>query len=149
MIKPKVKPTPKKARGKKYDIPKMFAAICEKISDGASLRSVCQGVDMPNKKTVNDWLADPKNSALRVQYAIAVEERAVALAEDSLVEARLAVGKDHAGVSAQRLIVDTLKWHASKMSTKYGDRIGITDGDGKPLPTAQVMPVFNITVKKD
>ena len=104
-------------------------AICDEIADGKSLREVCRQDGMPDKTTVLRWLSKDDAGAFRTQYARACEERGIALAEDSLVEARSAQGMDAPGVAAQRLIVDTLKWHASKLANKkYGDKLELGGG---------------------
>lgn len=50
-------------------------------------------------------------------------------------------------IEHRRLQVDARKWMLSKMlPKKYGDKMALTDGEGKPLATA---PVFNVTVTAD
>jgi len=53
-------------------------------------------------------------------------------------------------VEHRRLRVDARKWYLSKVAPKkYGEKVALTDGDGKPLQGgAPVVPVINVTVKK-
>ena len=112
-------------------------AICERLGDGESLRSVCCDEDMPNKATVFRWLA--AHESFRDQYARARETQA-----DSIVDEMLDIAddasndwmekrdKDGANIGWQengdamqrsRLRIDARKWMASKMAPKkYGDR---------------------------
>ena len=113
--------------------------ICNQLSEGISLRTVCLGEDMPSKTTVFRWLR--QNKEFCDQYARAKEESADALfeetidiADESLVEAHQADPKaSGAVVQAMRLRVDTRKWMMSKMKPKkYGDKVDLTS-DGKAI----------------
>lgn len=116
--------------------------ICERISDGRSLRSICrEDDDMPSASSVFKWLRE--NEEFSKQYAYATEERSEAFAEDTLdiADQGISVIKGSAekksGAIAQviRLQVDTRKWHMSKMKPKkYGDKLDVTSG-GEKLPT--------------
>jgi hypothetical protein len=100
--------------------PDVFAEICERISDGRSLRSVCTDHDMPAKKTVFVWMRDIEG--LSDQYARACEERAEYLAELAIIESNNE-NTDSGAVARDRLKVDTIKWFTSKVHPKkYGDR---------------------------
>ncbi|MGV2110143.1 terminase small subunit protein [Agrobacterium salinitolerans] len=116
-------------------------AICERISEGESLRSICEGEDMPSKSTVFRWLAD--DEMFRDQYARAREAQADALFDEILSIADTPqVGekrkvKEDGGVEIstgdmiehRRLQVDARKWMASKLQPKkYGDKLDIEHG---------------------
>lgn len=120
-------------------------SICEKLSDGLSLRTVCLADDMPSKATVFNWLRI--NKEFLDQYARATDERAEAHHEDLLElgdeAVKLAQNVDkqvsNAVVSAVKLKADNLKWSMSKMKPKkYGDKIDMTT-NGKDLP----IPIYN------
>ena len=99
----------------------MLDNVLDLIADGESMREACRKLGF-NRRTIIGWIDG--DAAMQHRYARACEERAVCVAEDSMLEARAAAGMDAAGVAAQRLIVDTLKWHASKLAPKkYGDKI--------------------------
>lgn len=112
--------------------------ICERIADGESLRSICNGEDMPNKATVFRWLAG--NDTFRDQYARARETQADALFDEILAIADTPqIGekrkvKEDGGVEVstgdmiehRRLQVDARKWMAGKLRPKkYGDKLDV------------------------
>ena len=127
--------------------------ICERLSSGESLRSICESKSMPSITTVMRWLADEDKSAFREQYVRAREMQADRMAEDILsiademcttVRADKHGSRDEDGVgntevifdatavARNRLRVDARKWLASKMAPKkYGDKIeAIHSGPG-------------------
>lgn len=123
-------------------------AICERIADGESLRSICSGDDMPNKATVFRWLAADK--IFSDQYARSREAQADSLVDDMLdiaddgrndwMERRddeggnLGWKENGEALKRSQIRIDARKWLAGKMRPKkYGDKLGITDGDGGPL----------------
>lgn len=114
--------------------------ICEELSEGVSLRTVCLADDMPSARTVFRWLRT--NEQFCQQYARAKEESADAMAEELLdisdESVKDAYGADpkasSAVVQAQKLRVDTRKWLMSKMKPKkYQDKLDVTS-DGKAIP---------------
>lgn len=130
--------------------------ICERLSDGESLRTICKSDGMPSKTTVMRWLADEELSAFRDQYARAREAQADRYAEevieiadedcafvkrgsisgDESDAAEVEVAFDSAAVARNRLRVDARKWYASKLAPKkYGDKIQqeVSGPDGEPL----------------
>lgn len=124
-------------------------AICERIADGESLRSICQSEGMPNRMTVFRWLNDPERAAFRDQYARAREEQAEFYAE-SIIEiadeesVTVKVGEDEevsvvldaTAVARNRLRIDARKWYASKVAPKkFGDfkAVELTGANGGPV----------------
>jgi hypothetical protein len=118
-------------------------AICEQLSDGMSLRSICAAPDMPNKATVFRWLT--ANAEFRDQYAHAREVQADALFDEILdiaddgtndwMERKNAddqsIGWRENGEALRRsqLRVDARKWMAAKLQPrKYGDKSEETPG---------------------
>lgn len=119
--------------------------ICEELSMGKSLRTVCLADDMPSGKTVFSWMRIYPE--FLKQYARAKEEASDAMYEDiqDISDEGISVIKSGAekksGALAQivRLQVDTRKWMMSKMKPKkYGEKLDLTS-DGKALPT----PIYN------
>jgi len=120
----------------------LFDTICERISDGESLRTICGDDDMPNKATVFRWLAADKK--LGDQYARARQAQADALfdeildiadhaANDYMLDASDdgATGYKLNGEHIQRskLRIDARKWMAGKLRPKvYGDKIELEHG---------------------
>ena len=134
-------------------------AICERLIEGESLRSICRSEDMPNASTVCRWLA--AHVEFREQYAHAREAQADTLFDETLhiadnqergevrtkklngdIEVREADMIDH-----RRLKIETRKWVAGKLSPKkYGDKsaLELTGKDGAPL-----VPVLNVNLSGD
>lgn len=120
--------------------------ICDLLSEGHSLRSVCANEGMPDKVTVFRWIRTYEE--FRNQYARAKEESADAMAEDTLDIADdgtndyMTITKgdreyevvNGEAIQRSRLRVDTRKWLMAKMKPKkYGDKLDMTT-NGKDLP---------------
>ena len=114
-------------------------AICEKLVEGLSLRTICLADDMPAVSTVMLWLT--KHKEFSEQYAHAREAQADTLADEMLDIADDAsndwmerpenrgggweLNGDH--VQRSRLRLDTRKWIAAKLKPKkYGDKVETT-----------------------
>lgn len=98
-------------------------AICEKIIDGKTTRQIASeaGVGIG---TLFSWLEPKAHPERAERYARALAARGENMAERVMQEAEAAVGKDAAGVQAQRLIVDSLKWSAAHLAPKrWGEKI--------------------------
>ena len=122
--------------------PDIAEAICQRIAEGESLRSVCRGDDMPDKSTVLRWLDD--NEEFRDQYARAREAQAdhyadeiIEIADDGsndFMERKRKDGSletvvDAENIQRSRLRVDARKWLMARMAPKkYGSRI-VQEGD--------------------
>lgn len=110
----------------------LFLTICDRLSEGESLRKICEDEDMPVKSSVLRWIRDKKE--LRDQYARAKEESSDAWA-DELVDLIKDTKADSNEIQKARLQIDTMKWLMSKQRPKkYGDKLDLTS-DGKVLPT--------------
>ena len=97
--------------------------ICRRMVEGESLRTICKAPGMPGLRTMFEWLsAHPEFSQ---QYARAREAQADAHVEEMLDVARQAKNaKSSEEVQGYKLLVDTLKWRASKMKPRsYGDKL--------------------------
>lgn len=128
--------------------PELADAICARLSQGESLRSVCRSDEMPDASTVFRWLR--VHAAFCEQYARAKEESAdahadeiLAIADDGSNDWMEQLDKDgeakgwkENGEAIQRskLRVDTRKWLASKLKPKkYGDKIEHSGPNGGPI----------------
>lgn len=110
-------------------------AICARLAEGVSLRSVCAGDDMPSVGTFLLWVS--KRPELAEQYALARALCLDAMAEDMLNIAdttemgektvEKATGTETTTgdmVEHRRLRIETRKWLMAKMAPKkYGDKI--------------------------
>lgn len=128
-------------------------AICERLSDGKSLRSICADDTMPSKTSVFRWLAD--NATFRDQYARARELQAetlvdeiVDISDDSTNDYITKTNTDGSTyeqlnsehIQRARLRVDSRKWLAGKLKPKvYGEKssVEVTGKDGSPLLDAE------------
>lgn len=127
-------------------------AICNRIADGESLRSICSDDDMPSREAVRLWLSDAeknedsKYALFLGQYACARVEQAHHYAEEIIEIAddgsndtyedkngNELVNHDH--IARSRLRVDSRKWLASKLAPKkYGDKLAHVGGDEGDAP---------------
>ncbi|HWT63349.1 MAG TPA: terminase small subunit protein [Ochrobactrum sp.] len=130
----------------------MADAICERIADGDSLRTICADERFPARSTVFKWLS--QHEAFADQYAHAREAQADAIFDDMLNIADTPVEGEKTKVTSdgkietttgdmiehRRLQVETRKWMAGKLRPKkYGDRtqMQLTGPDGDDgAPTA-------------
>lgn len=118
--------------------PELADAICARLADGESLRSICRDDSMPSTQTMFNWMRSQPGFV--EQYARAKEESADAHADDILdiaddgtndwMERKNSEGEnigwqvngEH--VQRSRLRVETRKWIASKLKPKkYGDKV--------------------------
>lgn len=115
--------------------------ICEQLSQGISLRTVCLADDIPSAATVFTWLRT--NKEFLEQYVRAKEESAEAhnemlldLGDEAITLSQSVDPKvSNAVVSAVKLKADNLKWVMSKMKPKkYGEKVDYTT-NGKDIPT--------------
>ena len=104
--------------------------ICQRITEGESLRQICSSDTMPSRMSVTRWLTDYPDFARL--YDAAREEAAEAFACDIIELADAECPTDDYGrldsgfVQRQRLRVDARKWVASKLKPKvWGDKIDI------------------------
>ena len=135
-------------------------AICERIADGESLRSICRDEAMPSKSMVLRWLA--AHETFRDQYALAREAQADALfdemvdiADDGTNDYMASLGDEGDAVAwrlngehiqRSKLRIEARKWMASKLQPKkYGDKI--TQEHTGP-GGAQLIPQINVTIGK-
>lgn len=139
------------------------STICERLSDGESLKAICSEEAMPAKATVFKWLG--VHPEFVDMYTRAREEQAETLAAEivsiadeadtvvkDLGDGLTAVVFDSTAVARNRLRVDARKWVAAKLKPRvYGDKIQHADADGGKLEPATfiVQPVMPLPPKDD
>lgn len=135
------------------------AEICERLSTGESLRSICRDEHIPNVSNVIKWLFNPSFDSnpdmveFRAQYAQArinqmhfIAEELLEIADDGTNDYMMRQSKDGEEyevlngehIQRSRLRVDTRKWLLSKVVPKvYGDKVTqeITGKDGGAIET--------------
>jgi hypothetical protein len=119
-------------------------AICLRLIEGDSLRTICKADEMPAASTVFKWLSE--RPVFSEQYARAREAQADHLAEEILqiaddgendtyqTDNGPAVNQDV--IQRSKLRVDARKWLAGKMAPKkYGDKVTteLTGANGGPV----------------
>ena len=111
--------------------------ICERLSNGESLRKICRDDHMPQESTVRGWVIYDREN-FYAQYTKAREIQAMRWAEEILEISddpaeRTMEGKiDTGDVNHKRLRVDTRKWLLSKVLPKvYGDKLDLTSAGEK------------------
>lgn len=123
---------------------KIVEEICERLSEGESLRRICLDDHMPKKSTVFRWLTEKPE--FRDQYAYSREVQAEFYADEindiaddasndymETVDAEGAVSYRLNGehIQRSRLRIDTRKWIASKLKPKkYGDKVEVEHSGG-------------------
>lgn len=114
-------------------------AICERLADAESLRSICCDEAMPSMSTVCKWLG--KNADFAEQYARAREAQADAIFDEILdiaddgsndwMNRKRDDGStdevlNHEHVSRSKLRIEARKWMAGKLRPKkYGEKLEI------------------------
>lgn len=124
--------------------PDVLDAICARIADGESLRTICESEGMPKRRTVLDWLES--DEAFRAKYARAREAQADVMDEKILETAEAATPENAA---AARVKIDAFKWRASKLKPKvYGDKVALTGDEENPIHTrnTQVIDTGNLSI---
>lgn len=125
-------------------------AICDRLTNGESLRKITLSDDMPVASTVFKWLNQQPTFA--EQYERAREAQADTLADEILDiaddGANDYMGEDEKyngdAVARSKLRVDARKWVAAKLKPKkYGDKTLVGSDPDNPLPAG-----FNVTLHK-
>ena len=116
--------------------PKLMARICERLSLGESLRSVCSAPDMPDERAVRLWVRADRDGCAEL-FLRARELQAHRLADELLELAdeappALPDGRvDQGWVTWQKNRIDLRKWHLAKVLPKeYGDQVALKSEGG-------------------
>lgn len=145
---------PKLGRPSVYT-PELAAEICDRLSDGQTLREICRDDHMPTEAAVRQWaIADREGfssqyDAARLKGYARMADELIEIADDGTndwVERQNKDGSTYTAVDSEhiqrsRLRVDTRKWLLSKALPKvYGDKVTqeIQGPDGGPVPIALV-----------
>jgi hypothetical protein len=128
--------------------------ICQKLTEGLSLREICSEEGMPHAGTVCRWLV--KHDAFREQYTLAREAQAELYADEMINisddgsndwmerknEDGDIIGWRENGEAIRRsaLRIDTRKWIAARLlPKKYGEKIALGGSkDMDPIETKEV-----------
>jgi hypothetical protein len=112
--------------------------ICERLSDGETLRSICRDAHMPQWRTVYDWIDARPDVATRIARARdvgfdSIGESTIDICDD--IPERGPDGKiDPAWVAHQKLRVDQrMKLLAKWSPKKYGDKVQVAGDAESPI----------------
>ncbi len=109
---------------------KLGELICLRLTNGESLKKICEDSKMPSRISVHAWLLDEEKKEFLNNYKTAINIRTENMFDD--IED---IAENDGEVQRDRLRVDTRKWYLSKvMPKKYGDKLDLTSG-GEKLPT--------------
>lgn len=121
---------------------KLADAVIEGMADkGRSCFKACEAAGVP-MATFMRWVDD--DAALADRYARARDTLIERIADETMNIADQSAA-DSVEVQKQRLQVDTRKWLLSKLAPKkYGDRVALTDGDGKALAAPSTINIVAV-----
>ena len=106
---------------------RLIDEVCQRLSQGISMRTVCLDDDMPSMNTIWRWLRE--NDKFKERYTAAKQESADAMIEDILSIADQ--DDDSESTNRSRLRVDTRKWIAAKLRPeKYSEKLDLTPSGG-------------------
>lgn len=140
--------------------PEVVEEIVNRLANGEGLWKICVDEHMPARATVLRWTREDKD--FRDQYESARRLAADAMDDDIdrvardggrdiIIEERDGIRVervDHENIQRSKLIVDALKWRASKMRPDiYGDRLAHQTLDEKGRPAKLEIRVTRVDGK--
>lgn len=103
-------------------------AICARIIDGESLRTICDDEDMPGRTTVIRWLDE--HPSFGTKYARARDLQAEHL-EESMGQIEGQVLGGSLDPKAARVVLESRRWRTMKLAPKrFGNRVAM-DVEGR------------------
>lgn len=95
-------------------------AICVRLAEGESLRSICREEQFPTEATVRQWVIDDREG-FSSQYT---RSRDAAL--DKMADDVIQIADEAEDPAKARLRFDARRWYLSKLAPKrYGDKLAI------------------------
>lgn len=126
------------ARPSEYNLD-MCKGICKRVAMGEHIKSVLESQkEYPDYSTWCNWKRD--NTELFDLYTKAIQDKAEMVTfEINQVMQDMRSGTIEAPVG--RILIDTLKWYASKFYPKmFGDKVDITSDGEKLAPSVSITP---------
>ncbi len=123
--------------------------ICEQISHGKTMTSICKEEGMPSIATIYSWLSPlhpNHNENFLKSYLISREIQAEVLADEIKdISDEFDKKDDGTKVNRARLRTENRKWLAAHLfPRKFSDKMQITGAEGKDLiPSIPTKVVFN------
>lgn len=128
---------------------KIADEVCNRISQGESLRNIVKDKHLPSASTICRWLLDESKKEFWEQYEKARNIQAELMFEELLdiaddgtndfmereyKDGGTYITKNDEAIGRSRLRVDTRKWYLSKvLPKKFGEKVDVTT-NGKALP---------------
>jgi len=125
---------------KKLDIDQAMVEILARVSDGESVREICNGSSghLPSTTTFYRWMASDTGDEWRDRYAQAMEVRGRNYGELVCTLAARVIDDPDLCPQRARVAIDALKWAAGRLSpSQYGDRVEIAGS-----VTATLVPIM-------
>jgi hypothetical protein len=125
-------------------------AICARLAQGETLKSICRNDGMPDDATVRTWALNdyqgfyPRYACARQLGLDAMADQLLEIADDGTKDFKLDshgnLIADHEHINRSRLRVDTRKWYLSKLAPKrYGEKVDVNVGGQSENPVATVI----------
>jgi hypothetical protein len=154
----KKKSSPRKNETEKRGRPSQYTTeialeICKLLSEGKSLRSICEDEKMPHESTVRTWARDDLHGFF-THYARArdigldsVADEVLEIADDGRNDWMEKKGRDGStfvalndeAIARSRIRFDARRWYLSKMAPKrYGDKIALAGDAENPIAVKDV-----------
>lgn len=109
--------------------PELTLAICKRIAEGESVRSIALDNEMPDASTIHRWVINDEQD-FRKQY-----EEAKTIGLEVRAEEIENIAETMKDIQRAKLVVDTKKWNMSKVAPKrFGDKLDMTSGGDKVQP---------------
>jgi len=115
--------------------------ICERLSNGESLRKICRADEMPHRSTVLRWVDVHPSFATKCARA---RELQGDYAHDEMMDIEDDVLAGKVAPDVARVVISSKQWRASKLAPKkYGDKheTVLSGPNGGPIETLAVDPV--------
>lgn len=116
----------------------LIAELLAALSEGKSLREICQDKRMPDRATIMRW--SKGDDELAANIARARETGYHARAEQAVADAKTATD---AGLG--RLAFDAERWHLSKLSKAFADKVVHAGDPDQPVLNVVEWRVVNNT----
>lgn len=119
--------------------PELAEAICDRLANGESLRTICQADDMPAESTVRHWAKEDREGFF-AQYTRARDVGLDCMADRVLHDADTATD-----AAIGRLKMDARRWYLSKMAPKrYGDKLELAGDPLNPIVTVSEIRIVGV-----
>jgi hypothetical protein len=108
-------------------------AILELVASGQTLSEACRQPNMPSRSTIYAWLDSDQDFAQRFERAL---ERGGDAIADYAHHIATSTTKENA--SANRVILDALRWRASRLNARYAPPSGADGASDDDVPRVDV-----------